>query len=115
MRLLALSGRRSEALAQYETCRRVLAEELDVTPAVETTRLYERIRDGELDGRKEEPAIRPDLPAQSSRPRHNLPAQLIPFVGREAVLAQIGKRLRDPDCRLLILVGPGGRTADRRL
>ena len=48
MRLLALSGRRNAALAQYETCRRLLAEELGVEPADETTALYERIRDGLL-------------------------------------------------------------------
>jgi DNA-binding SARP family transcriptional activator len=32
-------------LAQYETCRRVLARDLDVEPAAETTALYKRIRD----------------------------------------------------------------------
>jgi WD40 repeat protein/DNA-binding SARP family transcriptional activator len=48
MRLLALSGRRSDALAQFEVCRRRLAEELDVTPAQETVALYQRIRDGEF-------------------------------------------------------------------
>jgi DNA-binding SARP family transcriptional activator/tetratricopeptide (TPR) repeat protein len=48
MRLLALSGRRAAALAQYEACRQVLAEELGVAPGAETTALYERIRDGEV-------------------------------------------------------------------
>ena len=48
MRLLALSGDRSAALAQYEACRRALAEELGVEPSAETTRLYKEIRDGEL-------------------------------------------------------------------
>jgi predicted ATPase/DNA-binding SARP family transcriptional activator len=48
MRALALSGQRSAALTQYEACRRLLAEELGVEPAQETTRLYEQIRDGEL-------------------------------------------------------------------
>ena len=38
----------------------------------------------------------------------NLPVSLIPFVGREAELAEIQDRLGDPDCRLLTLVGPGG-------
>jgi DNA-binding SARP family transcriptional activator len=46
MRLLASAGRRSEALAQYSLCRRLLASELGVKPADATTRLYERIRDG---------------------------------------------------------------------
>jgi predicted ATPase len=41
-------------------------------------------------------------------PHHNLPAQLTPFVGRAALLAEIEQRLSDPSCRLLTLVGPGG-------
>jgi DNA-binding SARP family transcriptional activator len=46
MRLLARAGRRSEALAQYGQCRRLLASELGVEPAAATTRLYEQIKDG---------------------------------------------------------------------
>jgi hypothetical protein len=48
MRLLALRGRRGEALAQYGVCQRALAKELDVEPSSETTRLYEQIRAGEI-------------------------------------------------------------------
>ena len=44
MRLLARSGQRSAALAQYERCRRILAEELGIEPGEETRALYERIR-----------------------------------------------------------------------
>jgi DNA-binding SARP family transcriptional activator/predicted ATPase/Tfp pilus assembly protein PilF len=90
MGLLARSGQREAALAQYETCRRVLAEELGVEPMVETTALYERIL------------------AVSSTRRHNLPAQPTPFVGREEELAEMVRLLGDPDCRLLTAVGPGG-------
>jgi Tol biopolymer transport system component len=46
MRLLALSGQRAAALAQYEAFRRALAEELGVEPGQVTTELYEQIRDG---------------------------------------------------------------------
>jgi DNA-binding SARP family transcriptional activator len=46
MQLLTRSGRREAALAQYETCRRVLVQELGVEPMPETTRLYEQIREG---------------------------------------------------------------------
>ena len=96
MRVLALSGQRNAALAQYEACRSVLGEELGVEPGQEIATLYERIRDGtELD----------DL---SRTAPHNLPAQLTPFVGRETELTEIEACLRDPDCRLLTLVGPGG-------
>ncbi|MFL7795226.1 MAG: BTAD domain-containing putative transcriptional regulator [Anaerolineae bacterium] len=48
MRALALDGQRSVALAQYKTCRRVLADELGVEPAPETEALCEEIRTGEL-------------------------------------------------------------------
>lgn len=48
MRALALDGRRSTALAQYESCRRALAEELGVEPEEETRRLADQIRAGKL-------------------------------------------------------------------
>ena len=93
MRLLALDGQRSAALAQYDTCRRALAEELGVEPTAETTVLYEQIR-----------AAMP-LPHSAS---YNLPPSPTPFVGRETELAELADLLADPDCRLLSLVGPGG-------
>jgi DNA-binding SARP family transcriptional activator/energy-coupling factor transporter ATP-binding protein EcfA2 len=95
MRLLALSDRRSAALAQYEICRRRLDEELGVEPAKETTRLYELIRDGKL-LRAPSPARPPDLavkppaildkkdPVQVERPV---------FVAREPELAQLSRHL----------------------
>lgn len=46
MRALALSGQRGAALAQYEACRRILAEELGLKPEPETVALDERIRGG---------------------------------------------------------------------
>jgi tetratricopeptide (TPR) repeat protein len=49
MRLLARCGRRAEALAQYEACYKVLADELGVEPEAETTQLAQRIREGELE------------------------------------------------------------------
>jgi DNA-binding SARP family transcriptional activator/tRNA A-37 threonylcarbamoyl transferase component Bud32 len=48
MEALALSGRREEALAVYETCRRVLAEELGMAPAARTSNYYEKIRSDDL-------------------------------------------------------------------
>jgi len=90
MRLLALTGQRSAALAQYETCRRILAEALGVEPLTETKALYERIR------------------SAPPAPYHNLPPQPTPFVGREEELAAIAQRLANPSCRLLTIVGPGG-------
>jgi len=96
MRLLAQNGRRGAALAQYETCHRMLAEELGVVPEPATVDLYTRICDGS------------PLPAPASATPHNLPAPLTPFVGREPQLAHVKRRLLDPACRLLTLIGPGG-------
>ena len=48
MRVLALDGQRSAAIVQYETCKQVLAEELDVEPSAETRELYDQIRLGTL-------------------------------------------------------------------
>ncbi|MBM2847359.1 MAG: putative LuxR family transcriptional regulator [Anaerolineales bacterium] len=90
MILLARSRQRSAALAQYETCRRVLVEELGVQPMQETTVLYERLK------------------AAAAPPPHNLPPQPTPFVGREAELAEIARYLKNREAQLLTLVGPGG-------
>jgi len=48
MRALAMSGHRGAALAQYDACRKVLAEELGVEPEPETVALQEQIRIGAL-------------------------------------------------------------------
>ncbi|MCP4423303.1 MAG: tetratricopeptide repeat protein, partial [Chloroflexi bacterium] len=90
MRLLAHSGRRSAAVAQYERCRQILAEELGIEPAPETTRLVERIRAAE-NGRS------PQLPAQST-----------PFIGRKREVAELNGMLSHPDNHLIMIVGPGG-------
>ncbi len=113
MLLLARNGQRSAALAQFEICRQMLVDELNVEPGPETAALFEQIRAGALDRAASEQVNGGD--ATSSPPslptpalRHNLPPQPTPFAGRERELAEIGRRLTDPHCRLLTLVGPGG-------
>jgi predicted ATPase len=98
MRLLALTGRRSEALAQFEVCRRVLQEELGAAPAPATTRLHVQIRDAGLD---EPTSPRATIP----RP---LPQPSTPFVGRERELAELVELLEDPRHRLVTVMGGGG-------
>jgi DNA-binding SARP family transcriptional activator len=49
MRVLARGGQRSAALVQYNRCQRILAQELGVEPAAETTVLYQAIRAGRLE------------------------------------------------------------------
>lgn len=41
-------------------------------------------------------------------PPVSLPAQITPLIGREPELATISAQLRDPACRLLTILGPGG-------
>ncbi|MDX1437372.1 MAG: protein kinase, partial [Anaerolineales bacterium] len=48
MEILALNGQRAESLSLYETCRRILMEELGMAPTARTTELYEKIRAGDL-------------------------------------------------------------------
>ncbi len=94
MRLLARCGERDAALAQYQTCCRLLADELGAEPSQETVRLYEQIRDGQLptlaspsltlpspSGRGEEPALPGFLTGRT--PQGTRPI----FVAREKELA----------------------------
>jgi predicted ATPase/DNA-binding SARP family transcriptional activator len=106
MRLYASSGQRAAALRQYAECERVLQEEVGAPPEEATTQLCQAIREG-----RELPPLREPIPGAVPAPaavRHNLPLQLTPFVGRQAMLAEIADRLQHPACRLLTLVGPGG-------
>ncbi|MCR4405553.1 MAG: AAA family ATPase [Anaerolineae bacterium] len=91
MRALALSGQRSAALSQYEICRRLLAEELGVEPAAETTRLYEQIRDGKLKTTAPSLVSPPDLTARLPPflAEEAPPVEVPVFVARESELAQL--------------------------
>jgi DNA-binding SARP family transcriptional activator/predicted ATPase len=90
MRVLAMNGERTAALAQFEICRRILEQEFQVRPTAETEILRERIEG-----------------LYVSRSSH-LPQPRTPFVGRNRELAQLGELLADPINRLISLVGPGG-------
>jgi DNA-binding SARP family transcriptional activator/predicted ATPase len=92
MRTLALSGQRGAALAHYETCRRLLAEELGVEPAPETTRLYEQVRDGQLKAAVPFPAHPPALAAEPPSfldEEEPIEVEMPVFVARERELAQL--------------------------
>jgi DNA-binding SARP family transcriptional activator len=107
MRALALGGQRGAALAQYETCCRLLAEELGAEPHADTTALYQRIQRGELRPANGRIPL-PSLLARREAPQHNLPPQTTPFVGREAELAKLARWLADPEVCLVTILGPGG-------
>lgn len=98
MLLLAKAGRLGQALEQYEVCQEELQGNLGIEPDDATTALYEAIRSGSYDSWN----------VQQPAPSHTLPVVLTPFIGREMELSQIAALLRNPDCRLISLIGPGG-------
>jgi predicted ATPase/DNA-binding SARP family transcriptional activator len=112
MHLQAMRGQRAAALAQYETCRRGLMEELGVEPSPETTGLYEQIRTGEFG--KAGAVPREERRPQESllsfgdqpQPKHNLPVQLTRLIGREKEVNQVKVLLEAH--RLVTLTGSGG-------
>ena len=107
MACLARSGERGAALAHFEICRQVLADELDVPPSEETLALARQIKAGTIGPDKREASI-PTLAQEQTLSRHNLPLQNTPFVGRGRELATLTEWLADPGCRLVTILGAGG-------
>jgi len=105
MRIQACTGRRSAALAQYETCRRVLMNELGVEPSAETIALYQSIRNETFT------ILTPALPSFLIReaPPHELERSL--FVAREKELAQLERFLQQSVARrgqIVFVTGEAG-------
>ncbi|MCI0521514.1 MAG: diguanylate cyclase [Chloroflexi bacterium] len=99
MNLLAMSGRRSAALEQYQACKRVLAEELNIEPSPETQALYEKIKTG---------LVLDITPSIIELELTNLPAYLTSFVGREQDVEELEGYLESSDCRLIGIIGMAG-------
>jgi WD40 repeat protein/DNA-binding SARP family transcriptional activator len=114
MRLLAVDGQRSAALAQYESCRRALDRELDVEPTPETIQLYESIRDGKLEKvphlLKREPPAPGDPPFKGLQYFDEKDADL--FFGREDLVShlvdQIRTREKKKEAQFLAIIGASG-------
>jgi predicted ATPase/DNA-binding SARP family transcriptional activator len=111
MRLYDRAGQRSAAIRQFKDCAEALKRDLDVEPDRETVALYETI----LEGRAPTPSlrtqeIRPPIPSArfSAAAKGNIPQPGTPFIGRAREIEDIERLLRDPDCRLLSLIGQGG-------
>lgn len=90
----------------------LLANNLELAPAARP--VFVRVARGEQTlerlpppGLAREPR-RGEQPPAPSAPRHNLPVHATPLVGRQAELAELGRLLADPGCRLITLAGPGG-------
>ncbi|MCU0523092.1 MAG: winged helix-turn-helix domain-containing protein [Anaerolineae bacterium] len=109
IRLLALVGQQGAALRQGEICSRILSEELGVEPGASTRALIRAVRAGTLPGAAPDAPKAPrPLAAQGVQQMRNVPAPLMPLIGRDVELQELGASLSDPTARLLTLVGPGG-------
>ena len=100
MESYALSGKRSDALRQYEDCVRILKEKLGTFPQEETTRLYQAIKENRLQEAK------PRTPKFIDNLPNNLPIQLTSFIGREREIEEVKGLLSTS--RLITLTGAGG-------
>ncbi|HLO30924.1 MAG TPA: tetratricopeptide repeat protein [Anaerolineales bacterium] len=105
MQLYAWSGQRSAALNQYREYCHILEKELAESPQESTEKLYQAIKEYRL----------PPPPTASNllqfTPRSVILPPVVsasPFLGREKELTEIAQILREPACRLLSLIGPGG-------
>jgi predicted ATPase/DNA-binding SARP family transcriptional activator len=94
MRALYRAGRQSEALDSFRELRRLLADELGLSPGPEIAALQEAIL-------QQDPAL-----AIRSAPRTNLPEPLTELVGRDDAVRSLLSLLSG--ARLLTLTGPGG-------
>ncbi|WP_420628410.1 BTAD domain-containing putative transcriptional regulator [Candidatus Leptofilum sp.] len=109
MLLLAVSGQRTAALAQYETCAALLDEELGVEPASETTALYQKIRAEELDDLLPHLTVVPSPAPKPLPPPFQMPAGIPHFVGRAAQQQAIAQTLQDDETTAVqAIVGMGG-------
>jgi len=118
----ALNGQRGDAIAQYEKCRKALAEELRIEPSQATKRLLEDIRAGKItaveSGRAVASAASPSQPAPARPPPKpqapqrptlvGLPHALTPFIGRAREVNELTQLLMNPQVRLVTVLGMGG-------
>jgi predicted ATPase/DNA-binding SARP family transcriptional activator len=123
MALFAKNGQMHAAMRQFELCRTVLKTELDLAPEMETTNLYNQIRESRTSSSPLEAGGKQILLTESNQTswleqilstpvrvafQTNLPVQATPFIGRESEIREISGLLHNPDCWLLTLTGMGG-------
>lgn len=105
MRLYALTGRRVEALGQYERFQETLSREVTAEPGPAGRRLYGDITAKRFPALHSPPAVY-SVGEHSAARRHNVPAARSTFVGRERELVKVKRELSMT--RLLTLTGAGG-------
>ncbi|MCO5206914.1 MAG: AAA family ATPase [Anaerolineae bacterium] len=103
MHAYARMGDRSNALTQFERCREQLWDEIGIEPASETAALVDDIRSSRVGVASAENPITPP-----AKPKHNLPADTTPFIGRKRESAEITALFTQAQQRLVTIVAPGG-------
>src|SRR5512135_1763447 len=84
----------------------LMANCLDIPPGERST--FVRVARGELRVDRLSPESKPVTRTNITAPKTNLPVIPTPLIGRGREVAELSQLLRDPQCRLLTLVGPGG-------
>ncbi len=114
MRLLADHGRRAEALTYYETCRRLLAEDLGITPTPETLALRTDLMQAQAPMRAVEHGGHNRPPSHTMQPTSLQPTQASSpsaapnFYGRADELAQVHTWFTTAGYRVVGILGMGG-------
>ncbi len=117
MRILARLGLPHQALAQYAALRQLLRNELGVEPNVQTTTLYEQIRDGKIEQTTQWVADHAPVAPLAAQAGHGVapsPTSEIPFtgsfVGRADEVACLTRWLitDSSPARLVMVLGLGG-------
>ncbi|MCP5095688.1 MAG: tetratricopeptide repeat protein, partial [Chloroflexi bacterium] len=106
IRLLAWTGKRSQAMAQYEKCRKLIEEDLGLPLSAETYHVYQSLMVGSL----LPPLPAHTVPIQPMRKRLPVaPASInMELIGRAQELNRVQEMLAMSDCRLLTIMGAGG-------
>ncbi len=99
MRILAVSGRKPEAVAHFDSFADQLEREIGVSPSNESFALIQEIEQGRFKVGS----------GEKSPPISNLPALQSNFVGRQAELATIKEKLLDEEeSQIQLIAGMGG-------
>ncbi|GJM39919.1 MAG: transcriptional activator [Ardenticatenaceae bacterium] len=107
MRILALNGRRTDALSHYQTLRQLLQDELGIMPSATIEALVEAIRNDMFQDKATDVG-HPVVEETSSLVPYHLPPQTTPFIGRQTELVALDDLLAAPQTRLVTILGQGG-------
>ena len=110
MRVLALSGQREAAIAQYTACQQALRAELSIAPSPETAQLREQILSGTL---APAPKLAPDTPVPN--PYKGLSAfgrsDAADFCGRESFVLRLREAVEQQTTIIVLGASGSGKTS----